>query len=253
MAIRPTTLRQLYIAELPRLYAFVYDMCGARAEAFRFLTQVSAKANAHAVELLEAPVPADAILGFVARSLEKELGRRAEQTFAILDHALRSDITRLIDIHAPGIDGDPSRIHVLLWELKRTCLTAVMGCLPPSVRLSFLLTDILGYGPADAADLLEIKESAYRVRLTRARKRIEDYLTPRCFHVDQQNPCNCEGRLGIALDAKFVAPPPHDLDTPKAAHDSDPPRRDMASLYRGMPRVALSEAQSAELVALITA
>jgi RNA polymerase sigma-70 factor (ECF subfamily) len=252
MAIRPTTLRQLYIAELPRLYAFVYDMFGARNEALRFLSEVTKQANAHAAEILEAPVPADAILGFVARSLERELGRRAEQTFQILDNVLRSEITRPIDIHAPGIDGDPSRIHVLLWELKRTCLTAVMGCLPPSVRLSFILTDILGYGPADAADLLEIKESAYRVRLTRARKRIEDYLTPRCFHVDRQNPCNCEGRLGIALDAKFVTPPPHDLDTPKEAHDHEPPRRDMASLYRGLPRVVLSEGQTADVLGLVT-
>ncbi|HGG56354.1 MAG TPA: hypothetical protein ENK31_00995, partial [Nannocystis exedens] len=203
-------------------------------------------------ELLEAPIPADAILGFVARNLEKELGRHAEQTFQILDNVLRSDLTRDIDMSMPGIDNDLSRIPGLLWELKRTCLTAVMGCLPPSVRLSFLLTDILRYSPPDAADLLEIKESAYRVRLTRARKRIEDYLTPRCFHVDRNNPCTCGGRLGIALDARFVTPPPHDLDTPQHSHDSESPRRDMADLYRSLPSVLLSEQQIATILEVIT-
>ncbi len=252
MAIRPTTLRNLYIAELQNLYAFVYDMCGDRGDSYRFLLEVSKLANCHGDELLEAPIPADAILGFVARNLEKELGRRAEQTFQILDNVLRSDITRDIDMSMKGIDNDLGRIHGLLWELKRTCLIAVMGCLPPSVRLSFLLTDILGYSPPDAADLLEIKESAYRVRLTRARKRIEDYLTPRCFHVDRNNPCNCEGRLGIALDARFVTPPPHDLDTPKATHDSESPRRDMPTLYRGLPPVMLSRQQVAEILDQIT-
>ena len=64
------------------------------------------------------------------------------------------------------------RLNGMLWQLKRKCLVATLGCLPPGVRISFVLTDLLGYGPSEAAALLEIKESAYRVRLTRARKRI---------------------------------------------------------------------------------
>lgn len=249
MATRPTSLRQLFTAELPRLYAFAYDMCGDREDARRFLGELIEQTNPHADEILEAPAPADALLGWFARALEKELGRRAEQTFMILDNVLRSDITRLPDLDAHGLAGDPLRvIHILLWELKRTCLTRVMGCLPPSVRVSFILTDILGYGPAEAAELLDIKESAYRVRLTRARKRIEDYLTPRCYHVDRQNPCVCEGRLGIALDARFVETPPHELDTPAEPYDTEPARRDMASLYRGLPRTLLTDKQIDELL-----
>lgn len=249
MATRPTSLRQLFTAELPRLYAFAYDMCGDRDDARRFLGELIDQTSAHEGELLEAPVPADAILGWFARALEKELGRRAEQTFMILDNVLRSEITKPVDLDAHGLVGDPLRlVHILLWELKRTCLTRVMGCLPPSVRVSFILTDILGYGPAEAAELLDIKESAYRVRLTRARKRIEDYLTPRCYHVDRQNPCVCEGRLGIALDARFVEPPPHELDTPGETYDHEPPRRDMASLYRGLPRTLLTDAEVNELL-----
>ena len=99
----------------------------------------------------------------------------------------------------------------------------------------------MGYGPRDAANLLGIKESAYRVRLTRARKRIEDYLTPRCYHVDRQNPCTCTGRLGIAMDAGFVTMPPHQLDIPHEPHDADGPRRDIGSLYRSLPVVQLTD------------
>ncbi|MEZ4450944.1 MAG: sigma factor-like helix-turn-helix DNA-binding protein [Nannocystaceae bacterium] len=249
METRPTSLRLLYTAELPRLYAFAYDMCGDREDARRFLAELIEQTNQHAASILDAPAPADALLGLFARNLEKELGRRAEQTFMILDNVLRSEITKPVDLETHGLVGDPTRvIHTLLWELKRTCLTRVMGCLPPSVRVSFILTDILGYGPAEAADLLDIKESAYRVRLTRARKRIEDYLTPRCYHVDRQNPCACDGRLGIALDARFVAPPPHELDTPSEGWASEPPRRDMASLYRGLPRTLLTAEQVGDLL-----
>jgi RNA polymerase sigma-70 factor (ECF subfamily) len=97
--------------------------------------------------------------------------------------------------------------------------------------------------------LLDIKESAYRVRLTRARKRIEDYLTPRCYHVDRQNPCTCSGRLMIAIDNGFIGAPPHTIDIPHEPHDADGPRRDMGGLYRSLPEVALTESDLRRLLA----
>ncbi len=253
MATRPTSLRQLLADQLPRLYAFAYDMCGGREDAQRTLTELLDPLLRQPAPILDAADPAEALFAHFARAIEKAMGRRADQSFMVLDNILRTELTKPLDIHAEGLDGDSSRIHFLLWELKRTCLTAVMGCLPPSVRLSFILTDILGYQPADAADLLDIQESAYRVRLTRARKRIEDFLTPRCQHVDRDNPCNCESRLGIAWDAKFVRPPPHDLDTPAEAYNHEPARRDMGALYRSLPRAQLLPAQVAELLARLPA
>ena len=246
----PITLRQLLGSELPRLYAFAYAMCGSRDEARDHLRQLVRDAKAQPEsELLGAADPAEELLGLMARKMEETLGRKSDYTFDGLDAILRSDITRPIDL-ASGVGGlgnDPGKVHLMLWELKRTCLTATLCCLPPGVRVSFVLTDLLGYSPAQASDLLRIKESAYRVRLTRARKRVEDYLAPRCYHVDQQNPCTCTGRLIIAMDAKFVKAPPSTLDIPHDPHDGDGPRRDMGSLYRSLPKVMLPEQDLATL------
>jgi RNA polymerase sigma-70 factor (ECF subfamily) len=249
MSSPPTTVRDLLAQQLPRLYAFAFQMSGSRVESERFLQDLARQAaGRRSAELLGAEDPGRVLLGWLARSLEENLGRKAEHTFEKLDLVLRSDITRPIDLRSSGIGDDPARVHVMLWELKRTCLTAVLGCLPPGVRLSFVLTDLLGFSPAEAADLLEIKESAYRVRLTRARKRIEDYLAPRCYHVDRQNPCTCTGRLMIAIDSGFLQPPPHTLDIPHEPHDADGPRRDMGGLYRSLPEVALTEADLRRLL-----
>jgi DNA-directed RNA polymerase specialized sigma24 family protein len=242
MSERPRSLPDLLREQLPRLYAFGYHMSGSRNEARDHVRQLVRDAREVGGDaLLSAADPADALLGLMARKMEESLGRKSDYTFEGLDETLRSDITRPIDLSAGGgvLDGDPAKVHTMLWELKRTCLTSTLCCLPPGVRVSFVLTDLLGYSPNDAAELLGIKESAYRVRLTRARKRIEDYLTPRCFHVDRQNPCTCTGRLIIAIDAKFVSPPPHAHDIPHDPHDAEGPRRDMASLYRSVPDVRL--------------
>ena len=254
MVNETASLRSLFAQALPELYAFAYQVCGDREDARRFVVDLAERLKAQEIEpaaLREHDSLRELLIGMLARSMEESLGRKADQSFQILDNILRSDITRPIDFDAEGIDGDPDRIPILLWELKRTCLTAVLGCLPPSVRLSFILTDLLGYSPGDAAGLLNIRESAYRVRLTRARKRVEDYLTPRCQHVDRNNPCNCEGRLGIALDAKFVVAPPHTLDITEREFDSDPDFRDMAMLYRRLPRVVMTDEERAELLAVL--
>lgn len=251
MSETPSTVRELLQAELPRLYGFAYCMSGTRQDASDHVRQLIRDIKTQGGnDLLTAANPSDAILGFMARRMEDALGRKCDHTFVSLDNTLRSDITRPIDLASGvgGIGNDPGKVHLMLWELKRTCLTATLCCLPPGVRVSFVLTDLLGYSPAAAAALLDIKESAYRVRLTRARKRVEDYLAPRCYHVDNQNPCTCTGRLIIAMDADFVRQPPHQIDIPHDAHDGDGPRRDMGSLYRNLPKVQLLPEELAALI-----
>jgi RNA polymerase sigma-70 factor (ECF subfamily) len=242
MTDTPTTLTELLRQQLPRLYAFAYHMSANREDAKEHLRQLVRDAKAQGEStILGSDDPPNALLGLMARKMEETLGRKSDYTFEGLDEILRTDITRPIDLSAGGgvLDGDPSTVHTMLWELKRSCLTATLCCLPPGVRVSFVLTDLLGFSPNEAADLLGIKESAYRVRLTRARKRVEDYLTPRCYHVDRQNPCTCTGRLVIAIDAKFIGTPPHRQDIPHEPHDAEGPRRDMGSLYRSVPDVQL--------------
>ncbi|MCA9654888.1 MAG: hypothetical protein KC501_33540 [Myxococcales bacterium] len=250
MTDKPSNLRELISNELPRLYAFAYHMSGYRHDARAHVEQLVRDAKTQVDALLGAPDPSDALLGLMARTMEENLGRKSDFSFDGLDNLLRSDITRPIDLSGGVLQDSPQKVHVMLWELKRSCLTATLCCLPPGVRVSFVLTDLMGYSPGDASKLIGIKESAYRVRLTRARKRIEDYLTPRCAHVDPQNPCNCLGRLVIALDADFIKTPAHTLDIPHEPYDADGPRRDMGSLYRNLPNAQLTPEEQAEVIRL---
>jgi RNA polymerase sigma-70 factor (ECF subfamily) len=247
-------LREGFAEHLPTLFTFAYLACGDREDARCFIVDLAERFKLQMDDGSAARRDGkllDALLVLLIGSLDESLGRNAELTFKILDSILQSDVTRPIDLNAKGIDGDPTRIPILLWELKRTCLTRVLSCLPPSVRLSFILTDLLRYSPAGAAKLLNIKESAYRVRLTRARKRVEDYLTPRCQHVERKNNCGCEGRLGIALEAQFVSAPPHTLDTPTRKYNDDPPLHDIVLLFRKLPSVVMAPKEIAAVHAIL--
>src|SRR5436189_208690 len=73
-------------------------------------------------------------------------------------------------------------------------------------RAAFVVCHILKLSDDAASKSLGITESAYKVRLSRARKKVGDYLAPRCEHVNPMNPCRCPARVGTALHKGFIRP-----------------------------------------------
>lgn len=132
--------------------------------------------------------------------MEQKLPRSPEVSFDVLDETLRSEATRTDVVRSLE---NPER-DFLLWELKQGCMTAVINCLSPGERAAFIMANILRLTEEEAAASLGISKSAYKVRLSRARKKVSDYLAPRCEHVDPMNPCRCPARVGTAMKKGFI-------------------------------------------------
>jgi RNA polymerase sigma-70 factor (ECF subfamily) len=175
--------------------------------------------------------------------LEERLPRQPEVNFDILDDTLRNEATRTDVVRSLT---DPQR-DLLLWELKQGCMTAVLNCLPTGERAAFVACHVIKMPDEQAAYSLGISESAYKVRLSRARKKIGDYLAPRCEHVDPMNPCRCPARVGTALHKGFIRsvgpvggeislrkPNPYGRYGTGPGND-DAPMRDIAAIYRSLP------------------
>lgn len=224
-----------------RLYNFVFRLTLDRDRAERYLTDVFVAAVAETI-------PADGqetwLLGIANKMLEDRLPRQPEVNFDILDDTLRNEATRTDVVRSLS---DPQR-DFLLWELKQGCMTAVINCLPPGERAAFVVCHVLKLADEAAAKSLGITESAYKVRLSRARKKIGDYLAPRCEHVNPMNPCRCPARVGTALHKGFIrAMPPSggeiSLRKPvdpygrygTGPNNEDMPMRDIAAIYGNLP------------------
>ncbi len=177
----------------------------------------------------------------------ERLPRSPEVNFDVLDETLRNEATRTDVVRSLS---DPQR-DLLLWDLKQGCMTSVINCLGPGERAAFVAAQILKLPDEDGAKVLGVTVSAYRVRLSRARQKIGDYLAPRCEHVDPMNPCRCPARVGTALRKGFIAPvqPPtqgqgtvtlRKAPIPYGRYGSgagvdDAPQRDIAAIYGGLP------------------
>jgi RNA polymerase sigma factor (sigma-70 family) len=174
------------------------------------------------------------LLKIAAHVIEKRLPPTPEVDFDLLDETLRSDATRT---HEVSSLSTPER-EFLLWELKQGCMTAVINCLSPGERVAFVMSTVMNKNDEESAKVLGIKVSAFKVRLSRARKKIGDYLAPRCEHIDPRNPCHCPSRIGIALAKGFIAPPQTSqiqLRTPQRPFDQEIKSRDATKIFQTLP------------------
>jgi RNA polymerase sigma factor (sigma-70 family) len=182
--------------------------------------------------------------------------RGLDVSFDLLDEKLRSDPTRTDVVHSLS---QPQR-NFYLWELKQGCMTAVANCLPPGERVAFVLSAILGYSDDSAAAVLGINTSAYKVRLSRARKKVSDYLAPRCEHVDPRNPCRCPSRLGVALNGGFLGRTPNSAVNLRpefgrygsTVDGEDAPLRDVMAIYSSLPEPDPPEGLEASLLSKLS-
>jgi DNA-directed RNA polymerase specialized sigma24 family protein len=226
------------------LYNFVFRLTLDRERAERYLLDIYKSAIEQADKVPADPAEHEVwLLGVANTMLEQRLPRQPEVNFDILDETLRSEATRTDVVRSLS---DPDR-DFLLWELKQGCMTAVINCLPPGERAAFVVCHILKLADDGAAKSLGITESAYKVRLSRARKKIGDYLAPRCEHVNPMNPCRCPARVGTALHKGFIKPEartPGEVSLRKpepygrygtGIGNDDAPMRDIAAIYGGLP------------------
>jgi RNA polymerase sigma-70 factor (ECF subfamily) len=238
-------LRALVEPHWRRLYNFMFRVTLDKERAERYLKDLYAVA----ADKIDAK-PSDEtdteiwLLTLANQMIEERLPRQPEVNFDILDDTLRNEATRTDVVRSLS---DPQR-DLLLWELKQGCMTAVVNCLPPGERAAFVVCHVLKLTDDQAAKSLGITESAYKVRLSRARKKIGDYLAPRCEHVNPMNPCRCPARVGTALAKGFirqVGPVGGEVSLRKPSlpygrygtgdGNDDVPMRDISAIYGGLP------------------
>lgn len=196
------------------------------------------------------------LLKIARHILDQKLPRTPEISWDTLDDTLRSEATRTDVVRSLA---EPAR-DFLLWELKQGCMTAVINCLSPGERSAFVLANVLRIGDAEAAAVLDVSLSAYRVRLSRAQQKVSSYLAPRCEHIDPNNPCRCPARIGVALHRGFIrAPGQVRLRKPvepfgrygSGEGSDDVPMREVGMVYGNLPEPDPPEALVAHLRQLV--
>jgi RNA polymerase sigma factor (sigma-70 family) len=124
--------------------------------------------------------------------------------------------------------AEAERARETLQEVKEGCTHAMLACLDRPARAAFLLGDVFAMKSTDAAYVLEIDPRTYRQRLSRARAKLEAFLTSHCGLMDPANACRCATRASGAGASRSLR---HYLEYARAVGYAGPADPETAEAY----------------------
>ena len=127
---------------------------------------------------------------------------RQTQSVRFLSTAYEAD-GELEPPDVPDLDHD-------LWvrEMCDLCLSGMLQCLDPDMRLAYLLREVAELDYDDVALVLEVQPDAARQMVSRARRKLNRFMSGHCALANPTGPCRCRMRRrveGIDLPAQYTA------------------------------------------------
>lgn len=107
-------------------------------------------------------------------------------------------------------------LPVMEVEMRSVCTQALLLALDRSHRLAFVLGVVMDVTSREGAYILDITPAAFRKRLSRARRRVIDFLETNCGLFNDANPCRCGSVLTGHVRKGWIDPerPLFTTDTP---------------------------------------
>ncbi|MEO1050153.1 MAG: RNA polymerase sigma factor [Bacteroidota bacterium] len=91
-------------------------------------------------------------------------------------------------------------------EAKLSCMSGMLMCLNREQRLFYILGDIFKIDHNIGSEILDISTSAYRKKISRARKDLYNFMNGQCSLVNKDNPCTCEKKTKGFIKLGYVNP-----------------------------------------------
>ena len=143
-------------------------------------------------------------------------------------------------------------------DIKVGCTKAMLQCLDAEDRFAYIVGKLFGFPGKVGAEICGTTEAAYRQRLSRASRRVTDFVSKHCGRSNANAACQCRLRIGIALERGRVR------DRAKARPDEGEAKRaserrirdylsameeldSVAEIFRDNPFVGTAEFHAAEI------
>jgi RNA polymerase sigma factor (sigma-70 family) len=160
----------------------------------------------------------------------------------------------LLDGLAPAAPNAGPELDVLAREVKHGCTLALLTCLDRPLRVAYVLGEVFDVSSAEGAWICDTTETAYRKRLSRARKLVRDFVAEHCGLVAPATAqCHCRKRVPAALalgrvHADAAAPTAAAVAAAMAEMES---LYDAASLIRSFPDTTAPTEVTVEIRSLL--
>lgn len=89
-------------------------------------------------------------------------------------------------------------------EMNLGCMSGMLLCLSREQRLVYILGELFNADHSLGSEILGISKGNFRIRLSRARKDLLNFMSNKCGLVKKDNPCRCSKKVTTMIGAKIV-------------------------------------------------
>lgn len=116
------------------------------------------------------------------------------------------DLGNMLDA-APSVDISLEEQKIKKEEIREVrlqCLSGMLLCLTKEQRLIYVIGDIFGADHNIGSEIMEISKANYRMKLSKARKDLHNFMQNKCGLVNKANPCRCHKKVTVAMNQGMV-------------------------------------------------
>ena len=89
-------------------------------------------------------------------------------------------------------------------EMNLACMSGMLLCLTREQRMVYILGELFNADHTIGSEILGISKQNFRVRLSRARKDLFQFMNNKCGLVNKSNPCRCYKKVTVMLENKRI-------------------------------------------------
>ena len=92
----------------------------------------------------------------------------------------------------------------LIKEMGLSCLSGMLLCLDRTQRIVYIIGHMFGGDHSVGADILDISKANFRMKLAKARKDLQHFMTNQCGLMNPDNPCRCSKKVTAAVNGGYM-------------------------------------------------
>jgi RNA polymerase sigma factor (sigma-70 family) len=89
-------------------------------------------------------------------------------------------------------------------EIRLTCLSGMLLCLTKEQRMIFIIGELFRADHVIGAEIMEISKANFRMKLSKARKDLINFMKNKCGLIDKSNPCRCHKKVTVSIEAQII-------------------------------------------------
>lgn len=89
-------------------------------------------------------------------------------------------------------------------EVRLTCLSGMLLCLTKEQRMIYIIGEMFRADHTVGSEIMEMSKANFRMKLSKARKDLINFMQHKCGLVDTSNPCRCHKKVTVSIEAGII-------------------------------------------------